>query len=128
MNEFPILPALAAASAAMGVGAVLQGTIGFGSMLLAAPILVLIDPRFAPGPVLLNGLALSIVMAVRERAHIDLRGVGWILGGRIPGTLIGAGALVALSSRATGLLFGTWPVTCSSCSALAFMRQRNPTP
>lgn len=34
----------------MGVGCALQGAVGFGADLVAAPLLVLIDDRLVPGP------------------------------------------------------------------------------
>ena len=35
---------------AMGLGALVQGTVGFGQSLVAAPLLLLIDTRLVPGP------------------------------------------------------------------------------
>ena len=89
------LPALAA-NAAVAFGATVQGAVGFGMALLAAPLLVLIRPELVPGPLLMSGLALTLLVARRERDSIDLLGVKWALVGRVPGVALGA---LALASR-----------------------------
>lgn len=92
-------------SAIVAVGAAVQGSLGFGAALLAAPLLALIDPVFAPGPMLLAGLVLTTLVALRDRASVDLRGVGWAVAGRVPGTAIGAAALALLPERELAVLF-----------------------
>ena len=87
-------------------GAIFQGSVGFGLGMLAAPLLVLIDPDLVPAPLLLAALALTLLVAFSERGAIDLKGVGWALVGRIPGTLIGAATLAVASRNATTILVG----------------------
>ena len=87
-------------------GAIFQGSVGFGLGMLAAPLLVLIDPDLVPAPLLLAALALTLLVAFSERGAIDLKGVGWALVGRIPGTLIGASTLAVASRNATTILVG----------------------
>lgn len=99
------LPALAA-NAAVAFGATVQGAIGFGMALLAAPLLVLIRPDLVPGPLLMNGLALTLLVARRERDSIDLRGIKWALVGRVPGVALGALALVSIPVQGMSLLVG----------------------
>jgi uncharacterized membrane protein YfcA len=99
------LPALAA-NAAVAFGAAVQGAVGFGMALLAAPLLVLVRPELVPGPLLINGLALTLLVARRERDSIDLRGVKWALVGRIPGVALGALALASVSTQQMSLLVG----------------------
>lgn len=100
-----LLSALAA-SAAAGFGATVQGAVGFGMALVAAPLLVLIHPDLVPGPLLVNGLALTLLVVLRERASIDLRGVQWALVGRVPGVVAGAWVLTLVSARSLALLVG----------------------
>ncbi len=88
------------------VGAILQGSVGFGLGMLAAPLLVLIDPNLVPAPLLLAALVLTLLAAFSERDSIDLKGVGWALVGRIPGTFIGAATLAVVSRSATTILVG----------------------
>ena len=78
-----------AAVAIEAVGATVQGTVGFGINLIVAPFLVLIDPRFAPGPVVLAGMVGSFFITWRERGTLDRPTVGWALLGRLPGTVLG---------------------------------------
>ncbi|HWP67057.1 MAG TPA: sulfite exporter TauE/SafE family protein [Candidatus Limnocylindria bacterium] len=95
-----------AASLVIAAGSFVQGGVGFGSLLIAAPLLVLVDPRLVPGPVLLPGLALAVLMALRDRAGMHLGGVGWALAGRVPGSVVGALVLAALPGGAFELLVG----------------------
>lgn len=81
------------------VGGVIQGGAGFGLGMLTAPVLVLVDTAFVPGPVLIATVPLACAVALRERRDIDRRGIGLALIGRVPGTLAGSAALAALASR-----------------------------
>jgi uncharacterized membrane protein YfcA len=97
---------LLAANAAVAFGAAVQGAVGFGMALLAAPLLVLIRPELVPGPLLINGLALTLLVARRERDSIDLGGVKWALVGRVPGIALGALALASAAEQQMSLLVG----------------------
>jgi uncharacterized membrane protein YfcA len=99
------LPALAA-SAVAGFGATVQGAVGFGMALVAAPILVLIHPAIVPGPLMVAGMALTVLVAWRERDSIDLLGVRWGLVGRVPGVALGAWLLSYLPLSAMSLAVG----------------------
>lgn len=85
-------------AAALGLGGALHGSVGFGMGLVAAPLLVLIDPRLIPGPMLCTGVLLAAMLAVRDRASADTRGVKWLIAGRVPGMVLGAWAVTWLSS------------------------------
>ncbi len=88
------------------VGATLQGSIGFGMGLFAAPILILLDPRFVPAPILFCTMVLTLLMTYRERHAIDVRGIKWAMLGRVAGT-VAAGAILAFVAADTlVLLFG----------------------
>lgn len=79
-------------------GATMLGVFGFGINLLVAPLLVLIDPRFAPTPIVFASLFGSALVMLRERGNIDRAAVSWALAGRIPGTMIGALVVLTASS------------------------------
>ena len=68
------------------VGSVLQGAVGFGLGLLGAPLLVMLNPSLVPGPLLAGSLFLSILWRFANTDRSTLRGVGWALVGRVPGT------------------------------------------
>lgn len=80
--------------------AAVQGVVGVGFAMVSVPVLALIDPALAPVPQLLVTVPLTVAMAWRERSHMDIAGVGWIIGGRIPGALLGL-ALLAVATQAT---------------------------
>ena len=88
------------------VGSTLQGSVGFGMGLLASPLLILIDPRFVPAPILLSTLVLVSLLTLRERHAIDLHGIGWAMVGRVGGTAAAGVVLVALPGDRLVLLFG----------------------
>lgn len=96
--------ALALCSLVVALGALVQGVLGFGLALLAVPVLAWVAPQTVPVGVLVVVLPLVLVSALRERAHLDARGVGWALVGRVPGGAVGALAVQALPVRGLQLL------------------------
>ncbi len=86
------------------LAACLQGTIGFGFAVASVPILALVDSRLAPVPQLILSAPLVLNMAWRERHAIELRAVGWILLGRIPGALFGVLLLKFFTNQVLDLL------------------------
>jgi len=97
---------IAGVVAIMGAGAVVQGSAGFGSALVAAPLLVLIDPRLVPGPILLAALVLDFLVLKRDRASLDIGGVKWIVLGMAPGSLLGAWVVARLNKEALEVAVG----------------------
>jgi len=98
--------ALALAGFVLAIASAVQGSVGFGSALLAAPFLVLIDPRLVPGPLLVATTVLTVLLSVREREGMDLRGVGVAILGRLPGVAVGAWLLTRVPAHALGPFFG----------------------
>ncbi len=85
---------------AVAIGACIQGTLGFGLGLIAAPVLALVDKDLIPGPLLLIGVATTTTVFLRERGSVDWRGMKWAIVGRVAGTAVGAWAVVAFSKDA----------------------------
>jgi uncharacterized membrane protein YfcA len=94
------------ATLVLGIGAALQGALGYGLGLLATPVLVLVEPRMVPGPFLLAALALTVSMTWRERQALDPKGVGWMVAGLLPGALLGVLALTRLPQGSFNIAFG----------------------
>jgi hypothetical protein len=116
----PVEPAgfaLAAGVAAVFVGSVLQGAVGFGFALVAAPILLLIDPHLVPGPIIFAALFLTGLSAWRDRHAIDFSGLRWGLTGRVPGTLLGAALLAFLPPERMAAPFGALVLLAVAISA-----------
>ena len=105
--EFPL--DLLSSLMAFGIsvsGALLQGSVGFGLGLIGVPLLVLIDPVFVPGPLLLGAFLLTLLVSHREHAAIDFNGVKWAIPGRIFGAIFGALMLILVPQGNLSLLFG----------------------
>lgn len=87
-------------------GAILQGSVGFGLGLVGVPFLVLIDPVFVPGPLLLGAFLLNLLISVREKKAVDFKGVKWAIPGRVIGAIFGALMLSLVPKDHLSLLFG----------------------
>jgi uncharacterized membrane protein YfcA len=107
--------------------AAVQGPAGFGAALIAAPILVLLDPVFVPGPMLIASLLLAVLLCVRERRSVDLRGVGWALTGRVPGTLLGLMCLDSLAADQLPHVFAALILLAVALSTLGVRVSPRPT-
>ena len=88
------------------LGSVVQGGIGFGFAVFAAPLVTLIDPRIVPGPMLCAAFVLTSLLALRERQALDLTGIKWALIGRIPGVGLGVAVLAVMEAGSLVILFG----------------------
>jgi hypothetical protein len=97
---------IAIASITMFVGSTVQGSIGFGMGLLASPILILIDERFVPAPILLSSWVLTTFLVLRERQAIDLVGLRWAVAGRVAGTSIAGIVLAVMPQDRVTIVFG----------------------
>lgn len=90
----------------LAIACAVQGSLGFGSALLAAPLLSLIHPAFAPGPILAANVLLTALVARREWSSVDFHGLKFILGGRVIGNAVAAAMLMQLSQAFFDGLFG----------------------
>lgn len=88
------------------LAAVLQSISGIGLALVAAPVLVLIDADFLPGPILTLGCCLSALTTWRYRRTLHLGNTLLALYGRIPGSLAGLVLLAVAPQSAISLGFG----------------------
>ena len=85
------IPGLLVTGTVVFIGAVIQGSVGMGFGLFAAPILAIIDPRLIPGLILTLGIFAASLPAIRGRKQIVRKELGLGIVGRIVGA-IGAGA------------------------------------
>lgn len=112
--------ALALAGVIVLLGAVVQGSVGYGMNLLGGPLLLLIDPAFVPVPTLLLALAHTTMGAVRERSHTDWRSVGWAMTGRLPGNVVGLLAIAALPLAGLNLAVAASVLVCVVLSLVSW--------
>jgi len=102
MEPLPLL----AATLAVAAGAVVQAFSGVGAGFIIVPLLALIDVRLVPAPVVLGSIALSSLMAWREREAIHLRFIPAMLAGILPGAVVGAYVLSKVPMQRLSLMFG----------------------
>ncbi len=122
----PALDVLLVVGAALLLGSVVQGVAGFGVALLAAPVIALVEPALIPVTLLLATAGLPVMSVAREYRDVDWRGLSWALVGRVPGTVVGTWAVVALTPRALALVVAA---TVLAAVALSMARwQPEPTP
>ena len=86
------------------VGAVVQGCVGLGLGLIAAPVMALVDPTLVPATILLVTSALPVLTAVRELDDVDWSGLRFALGGRVPGVVLGSWIVVTQPPRTTAVV------------------------
>ncbi len=91
---------------ALGAGAFVQSSIGFGMAVVAAPFVVLAAPELMPGALLVTSFLLPIgQLAVIER-DIAWGPLGWALAGRVLLTPAGVALVMWMSPRGISALVG----------------------
>ncbi len=96
----------ALASAVVAVGSVLQGTLGFGVGTFSAPLLLLIDPRLVPAPLLCTAGVLITLLTAREWRGIRFRDLLWSVPGRFAGTAVAVAFLGLVPADRLALALG----------------------
>jgi uncharacterized membrane protein YfcA len=93
-------------AAAVLVGAVVQGTVGLGLGLVAAPVAALVAPSLMPELMLWLAFAMASQTMVTEHRGTDWHGLGWALPPRVVGTAVGVWVVAIASDRLIGLAVG----------------------
>ena len=106
------------ASGVVAVGAISQGTVGFGVGTIAAPLLLLIDPRLVPGPLLLTAFFLILALTWREWRGIRFGYLAWSLVGRFAGTVAAALFIRGISQDRFETLLGIVVILGAVISAI----------
>src|SRR5882757_8991088 len=108
----PVSPIeLATALGLVVIGSIIQGSIGFGLAAVVAPILLLVNKIFLPGPMMVTSMLLTSLIAWRDREHAVWSEVGVGTIGRIIGMLPAALPLRFLSGPGYELLFAVAVLT-----------------
>lgn len=94
------------ANAVLALGALVQGTVGFGVALVAAPLLVLIDPALVPAPLIAAAMLLNLLVWYRERDAVVAETFRWPVLGQVGGTLVALLILDLASPRSISVLIG----------------------
>lgn len=90
-----------------GVGATVQGIVGFGANVVTVPVVAVVAPEALPAALVLWAVPMVIAMAHRERIGVDWSGVGWMSAGRLPGTAIGAWVVSIVAPDTLSVLAGS---------------------
>jgi len=106
-------------AATIVAAATVQGVVGFGSNLLAVPVVALIVPAALPGAMIIPGVPMALAMAVSERDHVDWRGGRFILLGRVPGTALGVAVVAIVSSQVLAIVIGSVVIAGVAVSVFA---------
>lgn len=88
------------------LGALVQGSIGFGAAMVAVPVLAFVVPDALPGAMIVAAVPLAFAMALRDRAGVDWSGVSWMTLGRLPGSALGAWTVSAVAQGTIAVLAG----------------------
>jgi uncharacterized protein len=91
---------------AVAVGAVIQGSIGFGYAFVAVPTMALLYPDALPVTPLLLALPMTALMTAREWRSIDVTGFFLITAARAVGTAAGVALLVLVPVSFLSILVG----------------------
>ena len=91
---------------AVVVGAMVQASAGIGITLVAAPVLLAVDPAFVPLPLILGGTVVGVRNVVMEFPGFDAHRWRRCLLGAPAGLLLGEVALANLSERGLTLAVG----------------------
>ncbi len=108
------------ATSIMMIGAAIQSAVGIGLALAAAPILILFEPRFVPGPMLCASIVLALASAWRERNAIARHQLLRSSLGLAIGTAIGASALTIISNDNLPKVFGMLILIAVTISIFGF--------
>ncbi|MEV0380945.1 TSUP family transporter [Nonomuraea sp. NPDC050643] len=110
---------------AVFVGAIVQGGVGFGLGLVAAPVLTMLGPDLMPGAIQVVNLTLPLFTLAVEWRKVDWRGVGFAVLGRLPGSVIGALIIVYFSIYTRGIFVAVMVLVAVVLTARALSVPRN---
>jgi len=87
-------------------GSIVQGTIGFGLGLLAAPFIAIVIPEAIPVTLVLVAWPIGGVTALREHHALDRKALPWMLVGAVPGTIVGLMIVTVASASELAVIVG----------------------
>jgi uncharacterized membrane protein YfcA len=101
------------------LGAAIQGAIGFGMNLVSVPVFALVAPEVLPVAAIILGIPISITMLRHEHADLDRSGLGWLIGGRVPGTVVGAWFVAVASTTSLRIAVALFVLAIVAASVAA---------
>jgi uncharacterized membrane protein YfcA len=110
---------------AVFVGAIVQGGVGFGLGLVAAPVLTMLAPDLMPGAIQVVNMILPLFTLGTEWRRVDWRGLGFAVLGRLPGSIIGAVIVVYVSIYIRSILVAVMVLIAVALTARSMSVPRN---
>jgi uncharacterized membrane protein YfcA len=101
------------------VGAVVQGSVGFGIVVVAAPFVIWAAPELMPGSMLIIGFVMPLTQLARYWPDVDWSSFRFALVGRLLLTPVGVWVVAAASPRLIALLVGILVLVVAVASAYA---------
>lgn len=119
-------PTLLVLGLAVGVGAFVQSSIGFGTAVVAAPFVVVLRPDLMPVALLVCTFVLPMVQLSSGPREIAWRPLGWALAARLVGTPLGVLLVASTSADAIALTVGILILITVAASVVAVDIQLTP--
>lgn len=102
------------------IAAVVQGSVGFGLGMLAAPAIGLTKPEMLPGTLLVLAAGMTLAGFLRDRRAVDWKVFGWASIGRVPGTIVGALLVGVLPTAGLSLTLALTVLLAASLSSIGW--------
>jgi uncharacterized membrane protein YfcA len=97
-------------------GAAIQGSIGYGLNLVVVPVTAAVAPAALPAALIIMALPMTAGSALLEYRHIDRSAVLWLSVGRLPGVVLGAWVVTALTAEMLAVVTGGIVVVAAAMS------------
>jgi hypothetical protein len=88
------------------LAALVQGTLGLGLSLVAAPVVAVLDPSLLPGGMLVLGMFLPAMTMLHEWRSVSWDQAGCLIAARVATTPLGVLLLVSIPVSAIGIVVG----------------------
>jgi uncharacterized membrane protein YfcA len=105
--------------AAVLAGALVQGSVGFGVVVVAAPVVIWVAPELMPGSMLVCGFVLPLMQLSTRWRDVDWRSLSAALGGRILMTPVGVWVVAVSSPQLIAALVGVLVIAVAVASVYA---------
>lgn len=101
------------------IGAISQGTVGFGAAMILAPTLALVAPDALPSSMIIAAMPLVALMATRDHEAVDWSGASWMALGMLPGSIGGAWVVTTVAPGTVAVLAGAAVLVAVTVSLVA---------
>ncbi|MCL9773928.1 TSUP family transporter [Vibrio sp. S4B1] len=119
-------PTVLIATVLVFIGAFIQTTTGFGMAIVVSPVLIILAPEFIPGPMIIVGMCLASINAIKYRRFIVLSELRSAFIGLLPGVMSGAALLYFMVLTKFSLFIGIVVLLAVVVSLLPFKLEETP--